>query len=784
MKTYLLNNDNSEKQYSNDMYQYIAAFMQVHAITIHTDEGLVIDDIMMEHSDFDQYIRDMFALVNLSKTNRQFPSRLREILTRTNLKGLSANDPKFIEAFMELENMTFFNPACATKVELSPSPVQAKLPTFSYPEIDPDLQEILFELDFVYPQFNCSFVQGLLAWQGHTVRNVTGFSYKAYLNQLNKLHKNIVAPSSEWTPRLLLSTLKLMNRWGVTSPPTRFEYNRDKLLKLLNKNTSIGYMVDQFMVYTSLGYVPVTSLKKKDVALHALDIFEEWIDDIDRFISGELTEFPRLVFMDLEMVKHEVVWNHEVIMKTMNEDQLSQLEHKVRLFYMSSVEDYILSSVTYSIVGESLRYYESAIGVKAEAGGLQIIYDKLSPDNLTEEQHEVIDEYSEVADLSEFQYGQGDWESFDQTLLAVVLIFVAFFSKPFFDPGEYSKKKFDLIFMHFVQSVVQKVMHVFAYGYYEVFGCMFSGKYITSVGDTLYQMILKSTYLNELAKKYANNKMVLDIISSGLIMFFFYGDDHLARWPKIMNNFLLYTDSTCLLTDYIAFCCKNFGSRCKLKELKIFDNLYGQHYFDCIDGVMVENLTLAVEGPMFLKNSVSNVYASLGDVVDYKKVGVFPYRSTLDVSSKLNYSLNASSDVRIVMCQASSMARLCSGNLEAYEMCYRLYMEIQSRYGDPTIDDWKIFYESNKSRSLHGVIEVGSAFPSLSYLHKIQNDGFESGEGFVAKDRSGNVAAANDLYAGTGGGILPKSTWDNWDDPIENFILLKSFTQSEDAWLL
>jgi hypothetical protein len=397
--------------------------------------------------------------------------------------------------------------------------------------------------------------------------------------------------------------------------------------------------------------------------------------------GGSKGPAPRISIVDVEMLKYEIIWNHDLSdIPDLTAEQIDEANDKVRLFYMSSIMDYLLSLLCYKPISETVRWYESAIGVKVEGGGLQRIWKLLSNDNWTDRQQEIIDKWKlrENIDLTDSVWGQGDWKRYDQTLLSIILIFVAFYAKPFFvwsEDSGISPEVMKVLYDQFVVSVVQKVMFMYAHGTYEAFGCMFSGKFITSIGDTIYQMLLKHLYLMELLKKYETSELLMDIIEGNFVIFFFYGDDHIGRWPRIMSRFYLTHDSS-LLRDFIEFCCREFGMTHKESEFKVFDNLYGEHYFTLDQDVFVEDLGEKVDGPVFLRNNVSRIYVRSSNQDDYVYIADLPYRPTRDFASKLLFTVKSSGNLKTAVMSMTSIARLTSGNLEAYSMIECMYRKV------------------------------------------------------------------------------------------------------------
>jgi len=134
-------------------------------------------------------------------------------------------------------------------------------------------------------------------------------------------------------------------------------------------------------------------------------------------------------------------------------------------------------------------------------------------------------------------------------------------------------------------------------------------------------------------------------------------------------------------------------------------------------------------GPTFIRNSVSHVY------LDGMYLGDFPYRDTEDVMCKVGRVLTASSSMAMTMCLVSSLARLCSGNLEAYDHLAKIYAELLNANGRVSVLEWENFKLHKHSNSLsrmlleYGDYDGYNLFPSIVDLHRIQLEGYNNKTG-------------------------------------------------------
>jgi hypothetical protein len=761
---------NSQKHSMKYSYYARRAFLnmkKVHDFVTYDEGSFNIQGYEIDASDFNDYVQSVWTIMNQAKKDHKFPDGLRKLLLK-GLKGCNVHSPTFLEMFENLLHDIEFSPACAKKIEMYPAPDFNKLPTFDIPPTSPLLLKSALIASGKYPQFNQGFLRPAYSRFGRRCYEVAGRSQKAYKKQITKLNANIVAPEENMAPELHLEMIKLLEVFGIRRHSLEFQIHWDKLEQALMKETSIGYLPVEFLEVVGSGVQKATGLKKKDIAPIAIKMFQDWVDSLTEWIDGNRSgPPPKVSFVDVEMLKYEITWCHDVVENpNITREEIDDSLEKVRLFYMANILDYMLANVCYKHVSETVRFYESAIGVRVEAGGLQKIWEILGHVDRRPDQQAIIDKWlARGIDLRVMKYGQGDWSKYDQTLLAIVLAFVSIFAYPFFniEKSGMSPEVIKAMFLQFVVSNVQKIMYVYAHGLFEVFGCMFSGKFMTSIGDTIYQMLLKAVYFQRLLRKYPNNELLQDIIQFCFIIFFFYGDDHLASWPKVLDDLgiFLYEESDCILKDFILFCTKVFGMNHKEKEFKVFDNLYARNFFTLVDGVFVEDLDLQVEGPTFLKNQVSEVFIRTSTEDEYIFVDHLPYRPTVDIACKMTVTVKSSGNVKTAAMSLMSFARLCTGNLEAYCMVKALYDEIAPLAGEITWEDWDYFKNTVGENSARRVAKNGS-FPSYDSLVHDQRTGKDQ-VGFIPKDLKGRPAPTSDLYTATGMGNAQVEHFDTTD---------------------
>jgi hypothetical protein len=419
----------------------------------------------------------------------------------------------------------------------------------------------------------------------------------------------------------------------------------------------------------------------------------------------------------------------------MTSEVASEALYKERLFYIDNLVAYVFGKEIFKDLAFLFCGYQSMIGIKVESGGLQMLWDQMSggPSSAnrylwTDAINIARDEYD--VDLTQRKYVTGDFSKFDQTLLGQVLAVVAALIIPFISkPSGMSHACYEYIVTVMVTEVVYKTMYIYSTGsLYDVWGSMFSGKYMTSCGDSDYQALIRPIHLLLVYLKYSKFDPVVKLIfENQMVVDGFYGDDNLDSYPAYLDAFCYYEDSPNFAVDYVNFCEREFGLVNKKSEFGIFDELYSTHCFVTVgECILLDAFYL---GPSFIRNSVSHIY------LDGFYIGDYPYRDTEDLMSKVGRVLTASSSLSLTMCLVASLARLCSGNLEAYDQFSKVYSELFAVNGRVSVSEWEAFKLHKMSNSLSRMIlefseyDGYNLFPSVVELHKIQNSGYVSRTG-------------------------------------------------------
>jgi RNAse (barnase) inhibitor barstar len=611
--------------------------------------------------------------------------------------------------------------------------------------------------------FNHNYCLGYYARDGLPLNYVTGLSSHAYFSTLNKFNLNIMCPTEDVMSEALLACVKLMYKVGYKSiESVALDLDYSSIVNLLEgRRGGSGVLPFALEEVSATGSRVKYSSCKHDVRFFVADMIQKWKDSIRDYVHGYSDEPPLDVFINSECQKYEILrWKEVYSEHSLSDEFVLKCLSKVRLFYMSSTFNFAIDSTLYAPVNNIFKYFWNTIGIRVQDGGLQHLWDILSG-GITSPLKDTWDAiYEAYPELRPRQYAEGDWSKYDFTLLAMVLALLAGFCVPFFSASpDIDEVMLRYILTDFVFNTVFKTMYIHGLGgFYDVWGCMFSGKYITSIGDTLYQMILAMIYLGRLLEKYPDNDVLKLIIANDMIVFAFYGDDHDVSYPLWCNDFLLYDDSENLYSDFISFCTKIFGMNHKASSKFVTDDPYSRVYFVSTDAGFRENLDhpdrfLSLS---FLQNRVCDLYLSL-DGEKYVYVGVNVYRETVDLVAKLSLSTNSTSDPRLFLCALISQAQLCSGNPEAYSMIARLYESV-SKYSPPISEDvWEYFKTLKHGNSIAMLAWSydESIFPKFDALVARQQHGYKNCEGWKACDQFGFPGDGSVLYTDTGQGVSP-----------------------------
>jgi hypothetical protein len=567
-------------------------------------------------------------------------------------------------------------------------------------------------------------------------RYMAGNSYVGYLTTLNKMGANIVEPRESGILAPLLHVADdLMYKMGIEwREPRQMDFSKENIYRMLKDlDSSSGWYNDVITRYNSQGITNPLKVRKKNLAYEVHKLVWRLLFEIEEYVAGRGPE-PNFNMFAQESRKWEFRTVNMMSKKVTAEDAEAQIL-KERLFYIDTILAYVLGKEFFKDFAFMLTSYQSMIGIKVEAGGLQMLWDYTTGSGKSPLKKRWEKVYLHVSrkfgvDLRQRRYSKGDWSKFDQTLLAKVLAVMACLCVPFVSkPDGMSDAAYKYLLVVIVCEVVYKTMYIYSTdSLYDVWGSMFSGKYVTSIGDTVYQMLIRGCYVLFIYLKYARaNEIVKLIIENMMMTQGYYGDDNIGGWPAYMDDFLMYDDADNSAQDFVFMCERIFGMVNKWQEFDVYDECYSTHCFEEANGQIL--LTQYYDGPSFIRNQVSHIY------LDGVFLGDFPYRSTEDIMAKVGRVLTASRSVAYTMCLVCSLARLCSGNLEAYDQLSKVYYELLKVNGRVTADQWNSYKKVKHSNSitrmllLYGDYDGVNLFPSLVELHNNQIDGYQMGVG-------------------------------------------------------
>jgi hypothetical protein len=688
------------------------------------------------------YVKSIYTMAmrfSLKKLRGGSGSRYEVSILGRASKSLSAATLTVInDALNKLE----FNPACGVKADLKEVPRISSHPTYSIPDYSKGVMQILALASKRTEDIRTYSLWSAFRRCGNFLATtVTGMIKSHYWLSLNKLHANIVAPTENIIDDLYLAVLKLHYRWGThNKPPLALDLSYSKvLLDMSSLNTSAGILPCDMKVLTPNGIQSKQSASKKQVNHIAAAMVEKYVEDVRAYVAGELTDPPSLVFLEKENLKNEILkwvaffdgsYSQEAIFKAMN---------KVRIFYITNAAGYGLDKGIFEAVNNVSKYYQNAIGIKPQGGGFHIIWDILtcaegSP--VCDHANKLYDKWHKRGvDITKRQYGEGDYGKYDTTLLAAVLAFVASLAVPLYVPTEkITEPMLKYILREFIFHTVYKTMYIAGLGeFWDIWGCMFSGKYITSIGDTLYQMLLFLVYKAKLIEKYGNDELLMDLLT--LVFFYFYGDDHIGSWPVLINEYPLYDDSENFLIDFVSFCCCVAGMQYKKEAHYVTFEPYAESFFVEVTPGRYK-MVKHCQSVSFLQNQMTRVH------VNDQYVITMPYRSTEDFYLSVARSLKATKDPHSYQGMIMARARLYSGNLEAYSVCREIYQASVELFGAIPEDKFDQVLKTlgKDSNAFYLMRDAAPVFPSLLSLCTDQCQGWHDGSGLPAKTAKGHRA--------------------------------------------
>lgn len=320
--------------------------------------------------------------------------------------------------------------------------------------------------------------------------------------------------------------------------------------------------------------------------------------------------------------------------------------------------------------------------------------------------------------LREREYGEADVSSFDQSLLYRLLMAVAIFLCMYYNMDKPLTRTvmgdvaFRLVFKYLYLVPLNRL--------YLVMGMMFSGKYETSHGNTVYQNLVYYMYIADKLQKYKNDEystILKMCIDKKLFSRSYSGDDLFFGWPKWLRvRFGICVD------DFKEFALKAglIFKYCKTSPL------YSVVTSENVKGYWIT--TLRIKGITFLKNTMARNFERLGEEGEYTYVGTYPYRPASDLMFRIGNSDKANSRIDGYFAKLLSMMYLSFGNREVFSYLQILYNKSVKLYGWNGVCDFdkieEIFKGSNFFFQAKDIIkEKGFVVPSLVELRRAHDVG-------------------------------------------------------------
>jgi hypothetical protein len=724
--------------------RYVRTIYYMSELIRERDGALFWDGMPLQGESFEEISQELTALAKFFLMQKSYKVKNDKYLLDC-LSPYEQIDPIFYNQLQDENFKAHFQPACAKKVTITPVPLHAPHPKFSPLQVHESLVSLVAYMDGKYTDFNYPMCLGFCAKWGLSLNHLTGRRYEAYQNTLSKLNRNQICPSEDIHAEMVYAVDLLLMRFDVKNISFELEITPEQILGAIEgKKTSIGYVGSKFYMTNKFGESEQITIKKESSYNLLIKMINDYIDEIHEYFTQGEGEYPHPVFIEVECLKKEVlrycrIWLDE----DPGLDYIEKALNKVRIFYISNVLRVVLDKICFESVSKMFRYYQSAIGVKILDGGYVTLDDILhgTPFSPLYELWEAV--YERFPFLRERQYGSGDWSGYDQRLLASILSLVAGICVPFFSNTD--DPVVSAVLIDFIYNVAIKTLYIYATNtHYEVFGCMFSGKWITSSGDTVYQMIVFQTYVNRLIEKYPNDPVLEAVVSSNMLTFFFFGDDHKGGWPKYMNKYKLYSDSQNIFNDFQNFCERVAGFEVKQAENQLVDDTpFSSLYFESKGDIIVENRNHPDRrmGIKFLQYYSADIY------LDENFIGTYPYRDTCDMVARMTSSPEASRYAETILCKFISSGYLALGNLEFYSQVSQAYIKFSEWYPPPDKDDWN-FYLSLKKGGTERRAGLGeSPFPDLMEVLERHDFGRSLGLGFTGYDAFSEKRHSEGLYS-------------------------------------
>lgn len=499
---------------------------------------------------------------------------------------------------------------------------------------------------------------------------VTGTHTRCNFNNYTKMAINKLEPGECITQELMVaSVLALMKDVG---------WSRKDLLDFEVPDFDILY--DLIGTYnTSTGLLPIRDavtlkINKKGVAIEmngypskkkfaALQITKLVYGSMERLldkanlglVQGSVYPGNSILYSS---IKYEIL---NGLISTESFQELLDFHEKGRVFFIEAAHYVMLSHVLLIGVFNHLHGPGFEIGLKICEGQMNSVFDYHDCGSTVAGNKDKEALYLLYPLLKERKYFEGDFKGYDESLLYKILFFSGVFLCTFYN---YDGKK-GVAAMSAMGDMVYRLVFKYLYltskgSLYFVKGKMFSGKFETSHGNTIYQNLVFFMYLIKKSHDFRDHEFywLLKIgIDNKLITRSFSGDDNLIGYPLVFE----YMFNICA-DDYFKFC-----SECGLNKKYVRSvPLFGKAVFNKKNMFYSEDKSLFVDSCIFLKCAVKDIYENDGSGMKYK--GRYLYRPTDDLIFRWINSDKANRYIESFFAKTMSLMYLSVGNIEAYSI--------------------------------------------------------------------------------------------------------------------
>jgi len=707
--------------------------------------------LAMEDDGTDAYLNAVHAMSFFVTKNGSLPGSetyKKEVYE----EGLSVVDPAMIELVKQISDKEDYNPIGITPVKFDqPLNIPAS-PAYRAPPVHPMIIGAQLRCQ---AKFGDNHTYPFLA--AHAKHNGTGVKVTLVTAQDKEAIKRAVFKNARYTgtdfptKELYLAGVQIATQFKLHTKQLDLSFDYYPTVDLFDKNSSMGYIPTKFFKTNSQGFTrPILNPKKRDAPGAPTEALFRFKEECAAYLRGEVDKVPSLG-PEIESHKLELLhwvqafeWGDKTSTNTTD-----NMQYKQRLFYISSAIAFGLDKTVFGGLSNVARYFMSAIGIEVTNGGLLEMSDLLTGSEaspLYERWEEIAEKWEEKEgiDLRERVYGEGDWESYDMTLAMKLLAFVVGIVFTMYKKSVLSDPLLRLLLAIAHRNNVVKVMYVYLFNtFFRVVGRFLSGKFGTSFMGTLCSMMLFMCYRARLMDKYPGDELLSDILGNWMFIPFFYSDDHIAGWPKVLERYKLHSDSKDPWDDFVRMCIDLFGMRYKLGFEERFSSMVGEVHFVTTTTGYKQLIERTVPSPSFLKFRIVQVY--LDDEPIYQPI---PMKDLLEVVTKLGYGVKSSASPDRELAKVIALAHL-NTNLEGYSVLRHYYDELVRSGATLSPEQLEAFLSDGESHSFHLLRQSGSVspeFPSLASIFEKQYEGYRNKTGFCPRDPYGNKILAPDKY--------------------------------------